>query len=137
MHPYMAFIDITKAFDLVSRRGLLKILKKIGCAPRLLNIIASFYEDTHSKARFKGATSEAFPVSSVVKQGCTDSNTKNLESYYHCFSSVRSATAMRRFTITQEQMASSSTLPDFAPKRRSGISCCSRLSLCNSPTETR
>ena len=49
MHPYMAFIDITKAFDLVSRRGLLKILKKIGCAPRLLNIIAPFTKTRTAK----------------------------------------------------------------------------------------
>ena len=51
MHPYMAFIDITKAFDLVSRRGLLKILKKIGCAPRLLNIIAPFTKTRTAKVQ--------------------------------------------------------------------------------------
>ncbi len=28
---YLAFIDLTKAFDLVSRSGLFKILKKVGC----------------------------------------------------------------------------------------------------------
>ena len=30
---FVAFIDVTKAFDLVSRDGLLKILPKIGCPP--------------------------------------------------------------------------------------------------------
>ena len=67
---YITFIDLTKAFDLVSRRGLLEILKRIGCSPRLLNIIASFHEDTHNIVSFKGTTSEVFPVSSGVKQGC-------------------------------------------------------------------
>ena len=33
---YVAFIDLTKAFDLVSRGGLFKILAKIGCPPTLL-----------------------------------------------------------------------------------------------------
>ena len=30
---YIAFIDLTKAFDLVSRQGLFQLLKKIGCPP--------------------------------------------------------------------------------------------------------
>ena len=30
---YLAFIDLTKAFDLVSRTGLFALLQKIGCPP--------------------------------------------------------------------------------------------------------
>ena len=37
---FIAFIDLTKAFDLVSRDGLFKILAKIGCPPKLLSIIS-------------------------------------------------------------------------------------------------
>ena len=33
MPLYIAFIDLTKAFDLVSRDGLFKVLPKIGCPP--------------------------------------------------------------------------------------------------------
>ena len=43
---YIAFIDLTKAFDFVSRDGLFKILKKIGCPPTLLSIISSFHQNT-------------------------------------------------------------------------------------------
>ena len=43
MPLYIAFINLTKAFDHVCRKGLLEILKKIGCATSLLNIIASFF----------------------------------------------------------------------------------------------
>ena len=39
----VAFIDRTKAFDLVSSDGLFKIFPKIGCPPWLLNIIRSFH----------------------------------------------------------------------------------------------
>ena len=34
MPLYVAFIDFTKAFDLVSRDGLFQILSKIGCPPK-------------------------------------------------------------------------------------------------------
>ena len=70
MPLYITSIDLTKAFDLVSRRGLLEILKRIRCPPRFLNIITAFHKDTHNIASFKGTTSEAFPISSGVKQGC-------------------------------------------------------------------
>ena len=67
---YIAFIDLTKAFDLVSRSELFSLLQKIGCPPRLLQMVTSFQEDMHSTVCFNGGTSEAFPLSSGVKQGC-------------------------------------------------------------------
>ena len=54
----------------MSRSGLFKILQKIGCPPKLLAIITSFHQDMLSTVCFDGATSNAFPVSSGVKQGC-------------------------------------------------------------------
>ena len=39
---FVAFIDLTKAFVLVSRGGLFEILSKIGCPPRF-SIIRSFW----------------------------------------------------------------------------------------------
>ena len=70
MPLYIAFIDLTKAFDLVSRSGLFELLRKIGCPLHLLAIITSFHEDMHTTVYFNGATSETFPVSSGLKQGC-------------------------------------------------------------------
>ena len=67
---YLAFIDLTKAFDLVSRSGLFHILKKVGCPPRLLAIVESFHTDMQSTVCYNGATSEPFQISSGVKQGC-------------------------------------------------------------------
>ena len=40
---YIAFIDLTKAFDLVSKDGLFNILAKIGCLPKLLSMVQSFH----------------------------------------------------------------------------------------------
>ncbi|XP_050707960.1 uncharacterized protein LOC126993145 [Eriocheir sinensis] len=67
---FIAFIDLTKAFDLVSRDGLFKILPKIGCPPRLLSIIRSFHDDMKGTVVFDGSTSDAFIIRSGVKQGC-------------------------------------------------------------------
>ena len=67
---FIAFIDLTKAFDLVSRSGLFHLLKKIGCPPKLLQMVISFHENMHSTVSFNGGTSDAFPVKSGVKQGC-------------------------------------------------------------------
>ena len=36
---FIAFIDLTKAFNMVSRIGLFGMLRKMGCPPRLLSII--------------------------------------------------------------------------------------------------
>ena len=44
-HLYIAFIDLTKAFYLVSWDGLLNILLKIGCPPNLHSMIISFHND--------------------------------------------------------------------------------------------
>ena len=67
---FLALVDLTKAFDSVSRSGLFKILQKISCPPTLLAIITSFHQDLQSTVCFDGATSSAFPVSSGVKQDC-------------------------------------------------------------------
>ncbi|XP_071810760.1 uncharacterized protein [Apostichopus japonicus] len=42
---YVAFVDLTKTFDLVSRSGLLKLLQRIGCPPILLSIIMLFHNN--------------------------------------------------------------------------------------------
>ena len=70
MPLHIAFVDLTKAFDLVSRSGLFKLLRKIGCPPHLLAIISSFHENMHSTVNYNSSSSEAFKVSSGVKQGC-------------------------------------------------------------------
>ena len=70
MPLYIAFIDLTKAFDLVSRDGLFKVLPKIGCPPKLQSMIESFHTDTKGTVQFNGSFSEPFEIRSGVKQGC-------------------------------------------------------------------
>ena len=70
MSLYIAFIDLTKAFDLVNRDGLFKVLPKIGCPPKLHSMIESFHTDTKGTVPFNGSFSEPFEICSGVKQGC-------------------------------------------------------------------
>ena len=72
MPLYIAFTDLAKAFDLVSRRGqfLFQLLKKIDCPSELLGITASFHDDMRETASCNDASSEPFKILSGVKQGC-------------------------------------------------------------------
>ena len=70
MPLYIAFIDRTKAFGLVRRDGLFKVLPKIGCPPKLQSMIVSFHTDRKGTAQFNGSLSEPFEIRSGVKQGC-------------------------------------------------------------------
>ena len=67
---YIAFIDLTKAFDLVSRDGLFNILLKIGCPLNLYSMIRSFHDDMKATIQYEGSMSEPFNIKSGVKQGC-------------------------------------------------------------------
>ena len=70
MPLYIAFIDLTKAFDLVSRDGLFKVLPKVGCPHKLQSMIESFHTDTKGTMQFNGSSSDQFEIRSGVKQGC-------------------------------------------------------------------
>ncbi|XP_067881216.1 uncharacterized protein [Heterodontus francisci] len=70
MPLYVAFIDLTKAFDLVSRRGLFRLLGKIGSPPKLLSIITSFHDNMKDTIQHSGASSDPLPMLSGVKQYC-------------------------------------------------------------------
>ena len=67
---YLAFVTLTKAFDLISMAGLFKLLEKIGYPPKLLSIIASCHVNMHDTVSFNGETSKRFKIDSGVKQGC-------------------------------------------------------------------
>jgi hypothetical protein len=67
---HLAFIDLTKAFDLVDRDSLFTILSKSGCPPTLLSLIKSFHSGMRGKVQFDGDISDSFPVNRGVKQGC-------------------------------------------------------------------
>ena len=66
---FIVFVDLTKAFDLVSRKGLFHLLEMMGCPQKLLKVVMSFHEDLKGTVLFDWS-SAVFPIKSSVKQGC-------------------------------------------------------------------
>lgn len=67
---YAVFVDLTKAFDYVSRSGLFLVLRLLGCPPKLLKTIQEFHDQMKATVQFEGSRSKEFPISCGVKQGC-------------------------------------------------------------------
>ncbi len=67
---YSTYVDLTKAFDTVSREGLWKIMAKYGCPRKFIYITKQFHEGMLARVQDNGETSDPFPVSNGVKQGC-------------------------------------------------------------------
>ena len=60
---FSTYVDLTKAFDTVSREGLWKIMSKYGCPRKFISMVQQF--NAGMKAQV-----QPFPLSNGVKQGC-------------------------------------------------------------------
>ena len=67
---FSIFVDLTKAFDTVSRLGLWKIMAKFGIPDKFIAIIRSFHEGMQASVSVDGESSSSFQVNNGVKQGC-------------------------------------------------------------------
>ena len=67
---FSTYVDLTKAFDTVSREGLWKIMAKYGCPRKFISMVQQFHAGMKAQVQDNGETSEPFPVSNGVKQGC-------------------------------------------------------------------
>ena len=67
---YTTFVDLTKAFDTVSREGLWTIMMKFGCPDRFIKIVREFHDGMTAHVSDNGESSNDFPVTNGVKQGC-------------------------------------------------------------------
>ena len=68
---YMAFVDLEKAYDNVSREKLWKVLDEYGVKGKLLRAIQALYEDGKARVKVGGLESELFVVHRGVRQRCT------------------------------------------------------------------
>ena len=67
---YSSFIDLTKAFDIVCHNDLWKIISTFGCPPKFITLVHSPYDRMLVQVLNDGQSSDAFPVTNRVKQGC-------------------------------------------------------------------
>lgn len=67
---YLAFLDITKAYDSVDRETMWKILEIIGFPTKILSIFKLLYGEASCKIRWNGKFSQAFTLTQGLKQGC-------------------------------------------------------------------
>ena len=65
---YMTFVDLTKAFDTVSREGLWKIMAKFGCPAKFIAVVRPFHDGMLARVQNDGEFSDPFPVTNGVKQ---------------------------------------------------------------------
>ena len=70
MGLYAAFVDLTKAFDTVSRDGLWKILARLGYSHKFLTTLRQLYKGQQGQVKYNGSLSGSFPISNGVKRGC-------------------------------------------------------------------
>ena len=68
---YMAFVDLEKAYDNVSREKLWKVLDEYGVKGRLLKATQALYMDGRARVKVREMESELFGVHRGVRQGCT------------------------------------------------------------------
>ena len=70
MPLYIAFIDHTKASDLVSRVGLFMVLPNDGCPPTLQTMVEFFQSNMKRTVQFNSSSVYPFEIRCGVKQGC-------------------------------------------------------------------
>ena len=66
----IAFLDFQKAYDTVSRRFLLAVMRAVGAGEELCRWVQLILGDTSSSAAVNGFVSERFSYAAGVRQGC-------------------------------------------------------------------
>ena len=67
---YMAFIDLTKAFDTVPRTALWSVLSKLGIPEKMRAVIISLHDGMLAQVVHGGKVSNSFEVTNGTKQRC-------------------------------------------------------------------
>ena len=67
---YLLFLGRQQAFDRLSREGMLSALRRIGCTPHYLEVIASIYQNPSFVVRTSRGISESYAQGSGIRQGC-------------------------------------------------------------------
>jgi hypothetical protein len=80
---YTIFVDLTKAFNIVSKEGYLwKIMARYGCPPTFITMVHQFHGGMMAHVLDNGQTSNRFPVGNEMKP-CGDE--ARLRSHYYMY----------------------------------------------------
>ena len=71
----MTFVNLTKAFDTVSREGLWKTMAKFGCPAKFIAMVRQYLDGMLTSVQNDGEFSDPFPVTNGIKQGCVLAST--------------------------------------------------------------
>ena len=85
MDLYITFVDLTKAFDTVSREGLWKIMAKFGCPAKFIAMVRQFHDGMLARVQNDGKFSDPFPVTNGVARLCTSFNTVQHDVFCHAY----------------------------------------------------
>ena len=119
LSQYVAFINLTKAFDLVSGKGFFTLLQKIGHPPKFLRMTTSFHEDMQGTVHSIDLPRTLSQSKVGRRKGYALAPT-----FFGIFFAL-----LRSFTFIQsetEAMAVSSTWPAFMPKAKGDRFSCMR-----------
>jgi len=72
---HLVFIDLEKAYDTVPLKKLFKTLTTAGLSKTYISAIVNMYKDAKSSIKIGSATSDPFPVTKGLRQGCSLSPT--------------------------------------------------------------
>ena len=67
---FITFFVLTKASDTVCRDGLWQIMEKFGCPRKFTALVRQLHDGMRATVIDNGDTSDSFPVTNGVKQGC-------------------------------------------------------------------
>ena len=66
---FVAFVDLTNAYDNVDRGILWLVLGRLGVPPNMIALIKSMHDGSNARVREGGAFSEEFSLDMGLKQG--------------------------------------------------------------------
>ena len=65
---YVMFIDLTKSFDTLNRRGMVQIVERLGCPPKFPNMTIQLHENLCDPVRPNSDLSKPFLITNELIQ---------------------------------------------------------------------
>ena len=118
---YVAFIDLSKAFDSVDRTLLWLILEKSGCPHHFVQIVRCLHDGMTACIRVGDDTSDPFEVTRGVKQGCVLAPVL-FNTYVRCITVLLAQTLDKEHQITLNYRVDRNLFDSKKMKARSKIS---------------